>query len=313
VAEAAGLARVWFAENPFDRGVLPAMVACALATRRLGLGVGVFNPYNRHPTLMAMEIAAFDEISHGRTILGIGSGVLLTDRMGLPTKQPISAMRDAVCIVRAMLQGETVTYEGKAFSARGAKLGNPGPRSDVPIFLAAVGAQGIRLCGELTDGLIISNMCPPAYTRWAVDLLHATATAAHRPPPSVVQYLPCAVHVDGAEARRLAKSAIGRMLPFYVRLSESFPAVLSALREYAGVEPADFDRAMIRLAQGESATDVLDDRFVRAYAVAGTVDECLEQFAGFRGAGASELAIWPVGDDPAGAITRLGTALGRHA
>ena len=61
VAEESGFSTLWFAENPYQRGVLPAVVACAGVTNRIELGIGVFNPYNRHPTLMAMEIGALDE------------------------------------------------------------------------------------------------------------------------------------------------------------------------------------------------------------------------------------------------------------
>ena len=53
-AEENGFSAIWFAENPYQRGVLPAISACALATESIELGIGVFNPYNRHPTLMAM-------------------------------------------------------------------------------------------------------------------------------------------------------------------------------------------------------------------------------------------------------------------
>src|SRR5258706_5205828 len=74
VAEASHLAALWFAENPFTRGILPAIAACAVATSRIKLGVGVWNPYNRHPTLIAMEIAALDELTGRRAPLGIGSG-----------------------------------------------------------------------------------------------------------------------------------------------------------------------------------------------------------------------------------------------
>ncbi|HKE11780.1 MAG TPA: LLM class flavin-dependent oxidoreductase, partial [Myxococcota bacterium] len=62
-AERAGFSTVWFAENPFNRGVLPAMTACALATTTIRIGIGVFNPFNRHPTLVAMEMGALDELS----------------------------------------------------------------------------------------------------------------------------------------------------------------------------------------------------------------------------------------------------------
>ena len=74
-AEAAGIDAIWFAENPFARGIMAAATACALATKTQSIGAGVFNPYSRHPTLIAMEIGALDELSGGRVRLGIGSGV----------------------------------------------------------------------------------------------------------------------------------------------------------------------------------------------------------------------------------------------
>src|SRR5262249_44052420 len=74
-AERAGFSTVWFAENPFGRGAWPAAVACAVATRHVRIGLGILNPHQRHPTLMAMEIAAFDELSEGRAVLGIGAGI----------------------------------------------------------------------------------------------------------------------------------------------------------------------------------------------------------------------------------------------
>jgi hypothetical protein len=51
-AEANNFASVWFAENPFERGVLPTAAACAAATERIRIGIGVWNPFNRHPTLI---------------------------------------------------------------------------------------------------------------------------------------------------------------------------------------------------------------------------------------------------------------------
>ena len=101
-AEKNGFGTVWFAENLFQRGVLPAASASAVATRSIGIGIGVFNPFNRHPSLMAMEAAALDELSCGRTILGIGVGVPpLIDRIAA-FERPLVAMRDTVTIARAM-------------------------------------------------------------------------------------------------------------------------------------------------------------------------------------------------------------------
>ncbi len=135
IADANGYESVWFAENAFNRGVLPAASACAAATSRVGIGIGVLNPYNRHPTLIAMEIGALDELAQGRARLGIGSGIAsATERMGLSTERPLAAVRDAITIVRAMLAGEEVTYSGRAFSAHKVKLEYRAQRPDMPLL-----------------------------------------------------------------------------------------------------------------------------------------------------------------------------------
>ena len=126
-AEANGFHSLWFAENAFNRGVLPAAAACVAATGRVGIGIGVFNPYNRHPTLMAMEIGALDELAQGRARLGIGSGIAAaTERMGLSTDRPLAAVRDAFAIVRALLRGEQVAQHGHRDGAGDATRGPKG-------------------------------------------------------------------------------------------------------------------------------------------------------------------------------------------
>jgi 5,10-methylenetetrahydromethanopterin reductase len=311
-AERAGLSAVWFAENPFNRGVLPAMAACALATSAIRIGIGVFNPFNRHPTLIAMEMGALDELSGGRAMLGIGAGIKVA-QIGLPCERPIAAVRDAIQIVRPLLRGEEVDYAGKVFSAAKVRLEFPPCRASMPILMAAVGDQALGLCGEIADGLLISNMCPPAYTRRAVGMVAGAARRAGRPRVSaVVQYAPCAIEDDGAEARRIAKGLVGAMLVAFWRGGRALPATQSALRDYNGVEAEEFGRIMDRLARGEPAETVLDDRLLTHYAVAGTPAQCLGRFDAYREAGVTELALWFAPDRGLESIERLGRALQTH-
>jgi 5,10-methylenetetrahydromethanopterin reductase len=310
-AERAGLASVWFAENPFQRGVLPAMAACAVATRQVQLGIGVFNPSTRHPTLIAMETGALDELSAGRVVLGIGSGIGARVRAtGLAYDRPIAAVRDTVAIVRGLLRGDEVTYAGKVFSALGVKLDYRPLRADVPILVAAMGDQALRLCGETGDGLMVSNGCAPGYTKHALELVRAGARAVGRAAPeTVIQYVPCTLRSDGDAARREAKTRVGVMLLDYWRHG-SAPAVRAAHVAHSGIPEADFVAAVDRLGAGESAVTVLDDRFLRAYAVAGTVDECLEECLTFARAGVTELGLTFVGGHPEADMLRLGRAAG---
>jgi 5,10-methylenetetrahydromethanopterin reductase len=266
----------------------------------VGIGLGVVNPYNRHPTLIAMEIGALDELAQGRARLGIGSGIAsATARMGLSTERPLAAVRDAITIVRGMLAGEEVTYAGRAFSAEKVKLEYSAPRPQMPILMAARGDQALALAGKIADGLMISNMCPPEFTRAAVDVMQRAAHEAGRQPPAeVVQYVPCAVRPDRADAHRLAKETIAEMLPGFWSLGQRVPAAKSALLRAGGLSEADFAAAVERLRQGEKPADALDQRFIDAFAIAGTTEDCLAQAHRYRVAGATELALTFVGEQP---------------
>ena len=308
-AERAGLSTVWFAENPFGRGAWPAAGACAAATRSIRIGLGILNPHQRHPTLMTMEIAAFDELSEGRAVLGIGAGIpSRIKKTHVPVDRPIAAVRDAVTITRALLRGETVTYTGKAFSADGVRLDFTPRRPDVPILTAAMGEQALRLCGEIADGVIISNLVPPAFTRRAVAIIHEAAARSGRSAlREVVQYVPCAVRDDGAEARRIAKPSVGAMLMAYAQTASA--ATRAAMCEYG--RPDDLKRTLTRLARGDQPEDAIDDRVLAEYAIAGTPDECIQQCAVYADAGVTELAIAPIGERGADDIARLSRALHR--
>ncbi len=306
-AEHAGFSTVWFAENPFGRGAWPGAAACAVATRRVRIGLGILNPHQRHPTLMAMEIAAFDELSEGRAVLGIGAGIpSRVKKTHAPIDRPIAAVRDAVTITRALLRGETVTYTGKAFSADGVRLDFTPRRANVPILTAAMGPQALRLCGEIADGVIISNLVPTAFTRRAVAIIYEAATRMNRPAPrEIIQYVPVAVRDDGAEARRLAKRSVAAMLTAYAQTASA--ATHAAMSEHG--RPEDFARAMRRLIRGQAPEDAIDDRLLAEYAIAGTPEECLAQANVYAEAGVTELAIAPVGEHPSHDIARLGSAI----
>lgn len=310
-AETAGFTGVWLAENPFARGVLPAASACALMTARVRIGVGVVNPYSRHPTLIAMEWGAFDELAQGRAVLGIGAGIAAAVRqMGLGWERPLSALRDAIHIVRGMLRGETVSYRGRVFSVDGARLGYRPPRREPPIYMAAVGTRSLGLCGEAADGLIVSNMLPRGYTERAAAIVSRAATEAGRQPPQIVQYVPCVALPDRDEARRAVKPPLGAMLTAFWSVAQNWPARTAAMVGSSGIADSEFAAAIGRLRNGEAAERVLDDRFIDAFAIAGTGEECLAQAAAYGAAGVNELALNFVGDDPTANIKCFGEALG---
>lgn len=309
IAEQSELSAAWFAENAFARGILPAAAACAAATRSLGIRAGVFNPFSRHPTMMAMEVAALDELSDGRVGMSIGAGIgSAVEKIGGDASKPLGALRDTIEIVRAMLAGQTVDYQGKAFCARQVALSFES-RSDVPIFLAGRGEKTLKLCGELADGLIISNMSSVGYAAKSAGAVNEAAQQAGRKDGvSIVQYMPCSVRKDTVEAMVQAKRMLAELVPSFWNLSQKVPSAKDALFLGTGLNPEDFEAASIRIKKGEDATTALDDRFVAAFAIAGTPEECVEQAANHAKAGVTEIAL--TFDDDCGAddIGALGQA-----
>jgi 5,10-methylenetetrahydromethanopterin reductase len=306
-----GFASIWFAENPFNRGVSPTIGAVAAATERIRVGIGVFNPFNRHPTLMAMEVGALDDLSGGRAAFGMGSGIGdRVTRMGLSYDKPLAAVRDAITIMRGLLKGEAVTYQGKAFSVTNVKLEFTPRRPDMPIFMAATGDQALRVCGQIADGLMISNMSPPGYTVRAMKILAEGAAKAQRPvPANIVQYVPCMVRKDRNEARTKVKTTVGEMLTAYWVFSEKTPAVRQAMVAESGIPQDEFVAAIDRMRAGEKAVDVLDDRFVDAYSIAGNADDCLATVAKYGEIGVTELIVTFVGDQPIDDMAYFGASV----
>jgi len=298
-AEAHGFDTLWFAENPFGRAILPAVAACAVDTSRVRLGLGILNPYQHHPTLIAQEAAALDELSEGRVRLGIGSGIAQRiARLGTRYR-PLAALADAVQIVRGLLRHETVTYRGRAFSADRVALEFAAPRPDMPIHLAAMADRSLALCGRLADGLIVSNLCPPAYTARAVAIVRESAATAGRKSFDIVQYLPCAARPDGAEAREIAKEAVGAMLIALWPTGNDWPVQRETIVRLSGIARPEMVGALDRLRRGERAGRVLDDRFISGFALAGTAEQVIAQAAQYRLAGADELALSFAGPQPA--------------
>jgi 5,10-methylenetetrahydromethanopterin reductase len=309
-AEESGFTGIWFAENAFARGILPAAAACAIATSRIQINAGVFNPFSRHPTMMAMEIGALDELSKGRATLTVGSGIITAaGKIGFAADKPLPALRDTVAIVRGLLRGEEVDHVGPTFCARKVKLDFL-PRSGIPIFLAGRGDLTVRLAGEAADGLVISNMCSAEFARRVAELMHASRHASGRSERGqVIQYMPCAVSEDRTEAVNAAKRAIGEMLASFWNLGQKLGSAKRGLITGTDITEAEFASAAGRLQIGEDAADVVDERFVHAFSLAGTLEDCLTAAGRYHAAGVTELALTFGGRAAAKDIHRLGTVL----
>lgn len=134
----------------YDITVLLAEVA--LRTERIGLGTGILGVWSRSAATIAMAASTLSATSSRRFTLGLGASTpQLTEGLhDVPYTAPVTRMRRTVTQVRALLRGERIPL-GVATAARPLRLNIP-PAPDVPIYLAALSDDSVRLAGEVADG-----------------------------------------------------------------------------------------------------------------------------------------------------------------
>lgn len=282
-AEEAGFGSFWILEDPFFRGAFSLATAVACATTSLRVGISVVNPYTRHPAITAMEFGALEEISNGRGVLGIGAGVRfwIQDQLHLSWERPGRAMRETVEIIRRLLGGERVTWRGELFALTDAALTFSPPRPAPPVHLGVMGRQNLQMAGAIADGVVLSILTSPAYVRFAREQVRLGAERAGRSLAGfeLSAILPIAMSADGREAREAVKPILAILLG--IGAAPAGSPILAC---------ADFSDARLRqfterFAAGDLPLDLVDDRLVDTFAVAGTPADCVRRLAAFVDAG----------------------------
>jgi len=292
-AERARLGSLWVIEDYFHPGAYTLAGAAAAVTERIVIGLGVVNPYTRHPALVAMETAALAGLAPGRVVLGLGSSnrKWIEAQMAIPFKTPLGGLRDGVEIVRRLLGGERVTYTGEVFSVHDVALEAP-PPAPVPILLGVKGPRALALAGEIADGVHCSILASPAHVR----RVRATASAGRA--FKVIAYVPVAVADDGAQARAWLRPLLARYLGALHGQSILADAGLDAAR----TQP--FRDALVA---GRSASELVTDDLIATLAIAGTPAECRASLALWADAGLDAvIAVVPGGADLGEQLRRIG-------
>jgi 5,10-methylenetetrahydromethanopterin reductase len=107
-------------------------------------------------------------------------------------------------------------------------------------------------------------MCPPAFSA------HAASIAR---PKRLVQYVPCIVSEDRNKAIAAIKPVLAGMLKTFWALAQRVPAAKASPVDHSGLPQADFAAAMV------DPASALDRRFVDAFSIAGTPDDCRARIA----------------------------------
>lgn len=282
-AEGAGFGSIWMAEHLCFRDAVTSCTAFLLGTRSMSIVPTAISPYARHPMLIAMSAATMDELAPGRVriMLGTGSPVAFGEA-GIALDHPLATVREATLLIRQLLTGDFVRFQGRIFKVAAPKMGLV-PSRPIPLLLAAMGPQMLKLGGEIADGVGLSAGSSTAYFRWATEHVRQGAAGAGRSLRDVE--MSGFVHLSTGPSRKAALEAAKEKLAYVLRLP-----VQKWNLEISGT---DLDQGAILEAlekrDWQRAASLVSDEVVARHAIAGEYEECLARIAEYRAAGLDEL------------------------
>ena len=188
--EKAGLDLVWVAEAyGFDGPSLMGYLAAL--TETVEIGAAIIPIYTRTPTLIAMTAAGIDALSDGRFHLGLGaSGPQVIEGFhGVPYTAPLGRTREIIDVCRQVWRREgPLEHDGRYYQmplpqGEGTGLGKAlkiiahPVRSDIPVWVAALGEKNVAMTAEVADGWIPILFIPEkARDVWGSALDEGAAT-----------------------------------------------------------------------------------------------------------------------------------------
>jgi coenzyme F420-dependent glucose-6-phosphate dehydrogenase len=162
--------------------------AAGQATTEVSLGPAVSAIVHRYnPVVMAQQAATLELMNPGRAFLGVGSGEAMNEvPAGVdwpPPAEQLARTEEALTIITRMLNGETVTFEGRYFRTRGARLYDLPPRR-VPVYMSAFGPRAAAIAGRLADG--VWTLAHPVKAPRVIAAYRKAAEAAGRLPGEII-------------------------------------------------------------------------------------------------------------------------------
>jgi len=272
LAEEAGYSELWYTDIRFETDAYVNLALAARQTKTILLGPGVSDPYTRHPVLLAAAMATLDQVSDGRAQIGIGMGSQL-ERLGMVQERPVRALREAIEIIRILLSGETVQYEGEVFRATGGKLNFTPVRSAIPVFVASHSRQVLKLCGRIADGVLLANMGRREAVQNAISIVREGEAEAGRPAGSVAIHLRLEACISDDE-RSALEAMRGRLA---TRLRNSYPRW--DYLEELGIEATQSLKDAAAAKDAAAIGAQLSDADVRSSTLAGSVEQVTDHLS----------------------------------
>ena len=306
--EKAGLDLVWVAEAyGFDSPSLMGYVAAL--TERVEIGAAILPIYTRTPTLIAMTAAGIDALSDGRFSLGLGaSGPQVIEGFhGVPYTNPIGRTREIIEICRDVWRREApLVHAGKNFTlplpeGQGTGLGKPlkiiahPVRSEIPIWIAALGEKNVALAAEIADGWLPIFFIPErAHEVWGQALAEGAAKRGARGDLMISAggLLAIGEGEEFTKLRELERSMIALYVGGMGAKGKNFYNELA--QRYGYEREAEIIQDLYLAGKKKEAEAAVPEEFLELTTLCGPLGYVKDRIAAFKEAGVTHLAVQPL-------------------
>jgi F420-dependent oxidoreductase-like protein len=310
-AERLGFDSVWSAES-YGSDAVSVLAYLAAKTETIQLGAAILQVPARQPAAAAMAGVTIDALSNGRFIFGFGpSGPQVSEGWyGVPYEKPWGRTREYVEIVKQIVARDgRLTYEGKHFKlpltegegvtgqGKALKLNIHPIRSEIPVYLGAIGRKSVELAAEIADGWIpIFFSVDKWEDAWGEHIEAGLAKGGRtRADFMVSPSVQVAIDGDLDAARGMVKAGLLLYLGGMGSKKTNFYADLT--RRFGFAEVADEVQSLYLDGKREEAYAAIPDELVDATAMIGTEDEVAQRVRRFADAGVDRMIVSPMHGD----------------
>jgi len=216
----------WFVD-PFV-----ALARASGVTTTLKLGTGITLVPERHPLLLAKEIATLDYFSGGRFLFGVGAGWHKeeTEIMGGNFAHRWTQTREAIEAMKALWANEAAEYHGRYYDFPLVRsFPRPVQQPHPPIFLGGSAQQVFKRTVEYGNGWMPTRSTPELIKQGRA-VLNELAVEAGRDPESI-EVMAYIAPADRAKLQALAEAGADAAVMLLAKESEA--AALAELEQLA--------------------------------------------------------------------------------
>ena len=289
----------WQNDNAFGNFTWVWISAAAKETKNMQFVTGVTAPiYRYHPAVIAQAFASLDVLFPGRIGLGLGTEEAMNEvPLGFnwpAAKVRLARMKEAAEIIHKLWNSEEngsgfVTYNGAHYHLRNARLYTP-PKSRMPMYIAAVGKESVKVSAEYSDGLI--TFLKPGKAKEVFDDFDKAVRDAGKDPASLEKIAEYKVSFDDDYDKAFESTKFWRA----TLIEDVFNSDISNPREL----------------QEKAEQEVPDEKLKESIQIVTSIEDCIKSIEEYFNAGFTRVYVHSTSPDEIRFLHNFGSKVLPH-